>query len=183
MTAELPSSVPGRITAGDTAKWQRNFAGYPASQGWALQYTLISKTAVFNFSGATADGDAFDVTIPASTTNGWAADDYTVQEYVSKGSERFTIGTTLLRILPNIAAITTGGLDTRSHARKLLDAIEAWLESQAPVAGAMEINGRKISYYPIAELLKLRDRYRMEVINEVSAANGGTRGTRILTRL
>src|SRR6185312_2016653 len=57
-------------------------------------------------------------------------------------------------------AAATGPVDTRSHAQKVLDAINAWLESKAPVAGSFEISGRKISYYPLADLLKLQSRYQ-----------------------
>jgi hypothetical protein len=64
----------------------------------------------------------------------------------------------------------------------MLDAINAWMESKAPVAGSMEINGRKIAYFPLPDLLKLRDRYRAEVAREETGA-GKTVGTRILTVL
>lgn len=181
MTATKPTSVPATLTAGDTAIWQRSFDDYPASDGWVLSYTFIGNPDLYSFAGAIADGDAFDVTIPAATTAAWVAGVYTVQESVTKAGERHTPGTTRLRITADLASLSAG-LDTRSHAQKMLDAINAWLESEAPWAASLEFNGRKLANHSVPDILTLRDRYRMEVANEASAANGGTRGTRILTR-
>jgi hypothetical protein len=181
MTPTTPCSIPAEITAGDTVSWQQAGGDYPASAGWALAYTLVSSTKVLQVS-ATADGDDYAVTVDAATTAAWDAGSYRVQAYVTKGTDRHTIGTGLVRVLPNLAA-ATGGLDTRTHAQKVLDAINGWLESQAPVYGAMEINGRKISYYPLADLLKLRDRYQLAVNTEQRLAGGGLGGNRILAVL
>ena len=177
--ADENSCIPAEITAGDTATWRRTLALYPASAGWVLAYKLVSRSAAFTVT-ATADGDNFVAAVPATDTATWAAGQYQVQEYVTLGTERHTIGVTALRVLPDLAVATTG-MDNRSHAQKVLDSLEAWLESKAPVAGAMEINGRKISWYPLADLLKLRDRYRAEVAAEQRSVRPF--GARILVQL
>jgi hypothetical protein len=179
MADNPPCSIPAEITAGDTATWRRVLDDYPASAGWVLAYTLVSSTKAFTVT-AVADGDAFIATAAASVTASWDADTYRVAEYVSKDAERYTLGTTTLRVLPNLA-VATSGLDTRTHAQKVLDSLNAWLESKAPVAGAMEINGRKISWYPLPDLIKLRDRYRAEAATEQRATGGF--GSRILAVL
>jgi hypothetical protein len=69
-----------------------------------------------------------------------------------------------VRVLPNLAAATAGA-DLRTHAEKVLAGIEAYLEGKASSgwAASLEIAGRKLSEYALAELLKLRDTYRAEV--------------------
>lgn len=176
-----PSIIPAQITAGDTAVWSRSGGNYRASDGWTLSYAFVGIASVYS-AHADADGDDYLVTIAATATLGWQPGAYTVQEYVTKGDERHTLSTARLQVLPNLAA-ATAGMDTRSHAQKVLDAINAWLETKAPVYGAMEINGRKISYYPVADLLKLRDRFRREVLTEQRLASGRLGGNRVLAVL
>lgn len=171
--------IPPQITAGDTAFWTRALCDYPAGLGWSLVYTLVSRTKAYTFVG-TANGDTFDVTVAASDTAGWDVDTYRWAETVSMGGNRHTTAIGTLRVLPNLGA-ATGGIDTRTHARKMLDLIEAWLESRAPTVGSMEIAGRKIANYPLPDIIKLRDRYRFETARE--EAGRGVVGTRILVRL
>ena len=82
-------------------------------------------------------------------------------------------------MLANLVGASAG--DTRSHAQKMLDAIEAWLESKAPTAASVEIAGRKISNYPLADLLALRSKYKFEVSQETGIATG-KRGSKLLVR-
>lgn len=166
------NAVPDRIVAGDSAAWTRSLTDYPASGGWSLKYTLVGPTSVYTID-ATADGDDFAVSVAANASAEWVPGSYSLQEYVSNAAgERHTIGITRFAVAANLAATSAGGADTRSHAQKVLDSINAWLESRAPVAGSVQVNGRNISWYPIADLLVLRDRYRREVALE---ADGGLR--------
>lgn len=172
---------PSEVTAGDTLHWSRQISDYLPSDGWALNYTLVGAAAVYNVT-ASGDGEAFAVNVDAATSKAWQAGTYRVQEYVTKGDSRFTLGTFLLTVAPDLTA-ATAGIDTRTHARKVLDSINTWLESKAPVAGNLEINGRKISYYPLPDLIKLQSRYQMLVTREEAKGRGGVVGTRILTVL
>jgi hypothetical protein len=176
---DIPSSIPFEIRVGDTTRWRRDFADYPASAGWSLAYTLIGSAGAQAFS-AVADGDGFTITISAVDSSTWTAGSYTVTEYVTNGAERVTLNSVPVRVLADLAAATAAA-DLRTHARKVLDAIEAWLESKAPTSAGFEIAGRKLQNYPLADLLKLRDRYRAEVLREERAALGFG-PVRILTR-
>jgi hypothetical protein len=173
--AEIADKVPTELRAGDTVKWRRTLDCYPAGAGWVVAYRLVGPTAAYTITAA-ADGDVHAVTIAAATSAAYAPGLYKLHETVSNDDERFTLGVTALRVLPDLAAGSAA--DTRSHARKVLDAIEAWLESKAPTAAAFEVAGRKLQNYPLTELLALRDRYRLEVARE----ERGGRGVRILTR-
>lgn len=181
MADTSPCSIPAQITAGDTVTWQRSLADYPAGDGWTLAYTLVSSSKAYSFSAAN-DGDDYVISVDANTTAAWDAGSYRITEYVAKGSERYTLGNYTLQVLPDLA-VATAGIDTRTHEEKVLASINGWLESKAPVYGSMEINGRKISYYPIADLLVLRDRYAREVARQQRIKCGGGPGHRILAVL
>jgi len=182
MAPPLPDNIPLTITAGDSLQWLRRSGDYPATDGWVLHYTLLGATAIYTIDG-TASGEDYAVSVDAATTAGWAPGKYQAQEYITNptGLQRITLRTFALTIAPNLVGASPG-LDTRSHAQKMLDAINTWLESKAPVAGSMEINGRKISYYPLADLLKLQSRYQLLVNQEQASADGRTGGTRTLVQ-
>jgi hypothetical protein len=177
---ETPTRAPAELRAGDTAKWTRSLADYPATAGWTLSYTAVGATAAYSFSAA-ASGDDHAVTVAAATTATYTPGTYQLTEHASLAGERYTLATTTLRVLPDLAAVGAGGADVRSHARKVLDLIEAWLETKAPVAASYEIAGKKLAQYPLPELLALRDKYRAEVRAEDRAA-AGFGPARILTR-
>lgn len=165
---DIPTAVPARVNAGDTIKWTRTLADYPASAGWALSYVLINADHKITIS-ASASGNDFAVAVPAATSAAWSAGTYDWREQVSKAGEIFTTGEGRVVVAPSFGAST---LDNRSQARRTLDAIDAVLEGRATSATQeYEINGRRMKYIPAAELLVLRDRYRMMVSQEEAAAN------------
>jgi hypothetical protein len=165
------TTEPGRVTAGDTIAWTKTLADYPATASWVLSYTLINATSKITITATAGGPSGADhvVNVPAATSAAWAAGTYAWQGVVTKGAERFTVGTGSMAIAANWAAAAT--LDTRSHAIKVLAAIEAYLESPANTAAASyEIAGRKLQRHSMTELLTLRDRYRAEAAREANAA-------------
>ena len=69
------------------------------------------------------------------------------------------------------------GHDARSHVQRVLDAIEAVLEKRATLDQEQyRINNRELRRTPIADLLKLRDRYRGELARMKAASKGGLFG-------
>lgn len=180
MVATLSYNIPAQLQAGDTLQWRRRGGDYLPTDGWTLKYTLISAAEVHSFD-ATADGEDYAVSVPATDSAGWTPGSYQLTEYVENGAgDRHTLHTQRVTVQPNLAA-QTGGLDTRSHARKMLDTIESYMETKDPGSADVQINGRRISYYPVADLLVLRDKYRAAVMAEDRKATG--RAPRIVTRL
>lgn len=179
MAATIPDVPPSSLRAGDSAHWTRSFADYPASAGWALAYTLVGTSGLHSFS-ATTSGDAFAVDITASTTAAWVAGRYTLVEYLTKGTDRVTVGAATLLLLADLAAVPSA-TDTRSHAAKVLDKINAWLETGNVISGEFQIADRRIRQYGIAELLALRDRYAAIVASEDAGKSGAVR--RMLVQL
>lgn len=165
MSAPTPTTEPTTLPAGDTAKWQRTLANYPATDGWGLTYTLVNAAARITIT-ATASGADHLVTVPAATTAGWAPGNYSWRAQASKAGEVFTVGSGWLQVQPAWAAAT----DARTHAAKVLEAIEAYLENASNLAAAeYEIAGRRLKRHTLPELLALRDRYRQEAARDAAA--------------
>jgi hypothetical protein len=179
--ADISTTIPAQLRAGDTAKWRRILPDYPASAGWALHYKLLPQSGAMITIDATADGDNHLINVVAANTAAWLPGIYRMQEYITKAPDQYTLSTTVVQVLLNIAT-QAAGLDTRTHARKVLDALEAFLEGKSVPNMKIEIAGRLIQNHPIPELLILRDRYRVEAAREEAAAAGKIIGGRVLTR-
>jgi hypothetical protein len=108
---------------------------------------------------ATADGSGYTVTVLAATTAGWAAKDYAWSAYVTKAAERYTVDSGVVTVLPDPGQAT--GIDRRSHARKVLDAIEAVLEGRASKDQVQyRSTAAMLTRTPMGDLLMLRSKYR-----------------------
>ena len=166
--ADIPSQEPLSIRAGDTWRWTRTISDYPATS-WTLKYRFKNAGGGFEVT-ASAAGSDFDITVAAATTAAYAAGRYTWISWVESGSEKYTIEQGEVEVLPDYrTGLASVALDDRSHARKMLDAIEAWLESRDPAVAEYEIAGRRMKYVPLAELIKLRNRYQTEIASEENA--------------
>ncbi|AOH37550.2 hypothetical protein BGP89_11330 [Luteimonas sp. JM171] len=171
----LPTTPPCELTAGDSASWSPDLPQTPPP-AWSVTYTLIGAEAVHSVS-ATADGDRHVVALSSEDTGGWAPGRYQVLGHASRGDDRTTFHRSELVVHPDPAQAAP--TDPRSHARRVLDAIEAFLETGDQVAGQVQIADRRIAMIPIPDLLAMRDRYRAEVARESGQGVGG----RVYTRL
>jgi len=150
--------------AGDTITLSRSFDAYKATEGWSLLLVLINGTAKYSAT-STADGDNHTITITSTTSATFAAGSYGYSIFAVKTGERHEVESGTWEITPDIAALTSE--DTRSHARKVLDSIEAVIEKRATKdQQAYQIHGRSLSMTPLKDLLNLRDIYRREVAAE-----------------
>lgn len=168
MAAPTPTTEPTTLIAGDTAKWFKSFTDYPATAGWVLAYTLINATGKITFSAA-ASGADFLVNVAAATTTAWAPGSYSWRSSVSLAGEVYTVETGTIVVQPAFGAAT---LDNRSFARTALTNVEAYLVNPNNISSAQyKIADRELSRIPMGDLLRLRDKLRLEVTQEDAAAN------------
>jgi hypothetical protein len=164
--ADIPTTEPAAVNAGDTVRWRRALADYPASAGWVLTYTLLNSAGKITIT-ASAQGDDHLVNVPAATTAGWIAGDYAWRAQVSKAGEVYTVAEGRITVKPAFSAST---LETRSLARRTLEAVEAYLADPNNISAAQyEIAGRQLRRYTLPELWAHRDRLRLEVLREEQA--------------
>lgn len=175
------------LIQGDTLKYLDSVADYPATAGYTLTTRLVRRDAAgtpISFT-ATASGANYQTNVPAATTATWAPGFYTWAKYVTLGADRYTVDAGELEIRADPATVTAP-FDTRSHAVKTLEAIEAVIAGRATSAQAQwSIAGRQVQYIPLDELRKFRAHYRAEVAQERNAervAKGLKPRTRVAIR-
>ena len=171
MAVEYATRIPEKVTAGDTIKFEESWSGYPQTS-WTLKYHIVGESTDLGTFTATANGDAFRVTIAIATTAAWAAGVYSYEAYVEDDpaapTERVRVKAGTIEVTANLATVDTH--DGRTHAKIVLDAIEAVIEGRATKdQDSYAIAGRSLSRTPIPDLLTLRDKYRSEYAQELRA--------------
>ncbi len=185
----FPTREPAELTVGDRWMWKRQDlgAGYPPAT-YSLKYSLRlggAGTTEVEIA-ATGSGSDYLVEVPSATTAAYTAGTYAWQAYITRTSDaqRILVGTGTVTVVANRDASTA---DPRSHARKVLAAIEAVIESRATKdQEEYSIAGRSLRRTPLEDLIVLRDRYRADVQAEDRAErikNGLNGGGRILVRM
>ncbi len=174
-SANYPTTEPTELVAGDRWMWKRADLGadYPPAS-YTLKYSLRRDAAepVPEIEiTATGSGTDYLIEVPSTTTVGQTSGRYRWQAYIirTSDSQRVKIGSGVVQVRAN--SDTDQTTDSRSHARRCLDSIEAALEAFAgnTVKSYMITTGtgsRQVTNHDISDLLVLRDRYRAEVANE-----------------
>lgn len=157
----LPTNEPLALRAGDTWVWRReDLTDYPAGT-WTITYYFRAPTANFQITAA-AFGTAHAVNVAKGTTAAYTPARYKWIACADNGTVRVTVDQGELLVQPNLAV--AGNLDDRSHARKMLEAIEALLEGRATKDQQAFTHGDvAITRIPIEQLKRIRDEYRAEV--------------------
>lgn len=171
MTIEIPTTEPARIRAGDTVTWRKTLADYPATDGWTLYYRLIKASVQIDITSA-ADGADHLVSVAKATTANYTPGDYTLISWVANGTERITLPQSRISVDRDLAAVVSGGYDTRTQAKQMLDAVDAAILSFASgerlAVIEAEVAARKIRY-DFSGLMTLRNIYQAAVLSEESA--------------
>lgn len=177
-SANYPEKEPTQLVIGDRWVWKLTDLGsdYPPAS-YSLKYSLrlANSTASEIEIVANESGSDYLVEVPAATTAGYTAGRYYWQRYIvrTSDSERLLLRRGVLDALKNQDA---AAVDPRTHARKVLDAIEAVIEGRATKDQEEYSIGsggssRSLKRTPIQDLNDLRDKYRAEVDAEERAAN------------
>jgi len=192
---------PIEIIIGDTITWIRRnvqaasendsgtleYTDIKASDGWTLKFTAVGKLGIFVITAAadSDNADDFKFTAAAATTAAYVAGDYKWQLVATKTTTRYTIAEGWITLTDNISG-RSALYDNRSHAKKVLDAIEAVIEGRASKDQmGYQIAGRSLTMTPIPDLIKLRSIYKDEYDGEVATARvaaGLSSKRKILTR-
>jgi len=154
---------PNKITAGNSASWEKSLSGYPATI-WTLKYSIVSAISRYEVL-ASAIGENYTVSITNAATNNWTPGSYRLIGFVEKTNERVTVVDKDFEVLPN----HTMPIDQRSFAEKIIEAIEATILNKATKDQlTMSINGKSITRYAPEQLIAFRDRFKREIAIEKS---------------
>lgn len=185
MAIQPPTNEPSELRAGMTWEWDRNdLSDFPAPT-WTLKYWFKRMGGTDKFSiTAAANGSGHRVDVAPATTASYVADDYTWVAVAGDGTDSHEVDRGTLKILPRYDQ--DQALDDRTHAKKVLEAIEAVIESRATKdQEEYTIHGRSLKRTPLKDLLALRDEYRAEVRAEQLEENArnGKEGGKLVVRL
>ncbi len=179
----IPTSAPRSFFAGDTVKWTVSAPDYLPSDGWSLDVNLTNSAENHNVTSTDNSDGLHLVTFSAALTAAITAGDYRLSIAAVKSGERYTIETSSVTVRPNL----TSAADARTHVKKTLDAIEAYLEDPNNLrAAAYSISGRSLNRIPMTEVIALHSRYRKLWRDEKNAdrINSGQKPRRrLLTRM
>jgi hypothetical protein len=163
---------PNDLVVGDYWAWKREdlATDYPTS-AYSLSYRFHCDSGgggshQFTINAVEADG-IYYIEVPSTTTDNYSPHDYIWGAYITRTSDssRVQVGEGKITILPNLADTNA---DLRSHAKKVLDSLEAVIEGRATIdQSSMSIAGRSLSRMSVDELLTFRNRYKSEYLQEV----------------
>ncbi len=179
-----PTQRPDQLIAGDTWRWTRDLADYPAGT-WTLTYYFENKDGIYSKS-ATASGTTQSISIDAATTATYKPGRYRVFARATDGTTTETVAseTGWLDILPDYTA--AGNYDHRSWAGRVLDALKATYEGTASMDQlSMSVSGRSISRMSKAELRQEIEAFERRVQREADAeaiSQGSPAKNRLLAR-
>lgn len=170
--ANYPTQEPDILVIGDRWVWRRNDLplDYPTDT-YALTYEFHEDSGgggshKFTIT-ATEISDSYIVEVPSATTATYATGDFHWYAFITRSSdsERVAVDDGFTKIELNFADTNA---DHRSHAKKVLDAIQATIEGRASQDQmSYSIAGRSLSRMSVTDLLMFRDRYRAEYNEEL----------------
>lgn len=161
--------IPSKIGAGVTFRAVIDAPHYPAP-AWSLTLIARGPSQIDLVARHEEEGHVLEAT--ASLTAAWGAGNYSYVIRAASGDDVYQLEAGAFAITPDLAALG-GGHDPREHAQKVLDAIEAVIESRATIdQQSYMIGNRSLQRTPIADLLQLRTKYRAEVAAKKSARSG-----------
>ena len=168
-STNYPSQVPTELQLGDFWAWKRDDLSedYPvASYALSYEFNLVDGATVSNFTlTATESNDTY--IIEATSTASYTKGNYNWVSYMTRSSDsaRVKLEEGFVEVQDNYATTTAS---VRSHAKIVLDAVEAVIENRANIdQSSMSIAGRSLSRMSIDELLTFRARYKAEYLKEV----------------
>lgn len=167
MTETIQLFEPDLLVVGDTWKWRRQIPNRDPADSWVLTYALVNDANKITLTGSDNSDGTHLISVAAATTADYKGGEYSWQAYVTKGTDRYTVGRGFFVIEDNFTAADTG--DYRSTVKKQLDAVEALLVNKASRDQlSTSIAGRSISRMSPDELLKWRYELRKEWRTELA---------------
>jgi hypothetical protein len=177
----MMTNEPSTFRAGDSVAWSRSLPEFLPADGWVLKYRLLYASGAAVPITSSASGADHAVSLTSADTASWTAGTATLVAYVEKGSDRVTLESQQVAILPDLTA--AANFDSRTQNQKALADLEAALATyckagQGHVA-EYDIAGRRMKFRTSAEIIELIDYYKRAVAKEraaLAAISGGAPG-------
>ena len=166
MAIEIPSVQPEQITVGNTLKFTFDAGDYTPDV-YTLTYHLANAGGSYSVTGSDNGDGTYLVHATAATTEGWLNGDYSYYITATDGTDRYTVTSGSVTLLPDPAS---GNFDGRSHVKRTLDILESVVESRVEKdTVSYSIGGRSISKMDMADIQALYDKYKALYAQEQQA--------------
>ena len=179
--ADIATTEPTIIRAGETLTWSKSLSDYSATE-FTLKYYLTGPASLTLTAAAYNTTDHL-VSVTATLTAAYTYGIYDWEAYAEKG-----LGATLEKYFISSGKVLIKTAAGKSFAKTMLDSIEAILEGRATSKDldlvAKGLGGANISRDP-DKLMRYRDKFLAEYQSEVSAeatGQGKASGKRTLVR-
>lgn len=163
-------NIPKTLVAGDSATWKDsrtcdNLRNSISSPDWTLHYA-IRGPSVLDITAQDENG-VWVSRVLATDSLPLVPGRYYWQAYATKGTERITLGSGDIDIMPNLGTAEIN-FDGRTQAKKDLDSCQAAIRSLL-TGGAVRkyvIAGREVEKMSVADLLVLESNLKGQVLRE-----------------
>lgn len=170
--ANYPTQEPDTLVVGDRWMWRRpDLASIYDPSEYALTYEYHRDSGgggVNQFTiTATETSDDYIIEVPSTTTDGYKSNAYVWYAFITRSSdsERIAVDNGRAELVEDFA---DSSADVRTHAKTVLDAIEAVIENRASQDQmSYSIAGRSLARMSIDDLMTFRNRYRAEYLEEI----------------
>lgn len=160
----IATTEPSEFISGDSVTFIKNLPDYQPQDGWTLHYVFINESKRETVQASDNGDGRHLIEISAADSKAYKSGSYKFFAYVTDGTDRFSVSEGALIIKPDY---TSPSFDPRTHVKKVLDALEAVIEDKATEDQlSVTINGRSIQLLSPLEILKWRDKYKAEYVQE-----------------
>lgn len=173
--------IPNQIIAGDTTTWNdAGLRGLDPATGEMTNYNNDRFTLNWAIRGAVAlnltaaaNNSGYRTTVTSAQSATLTPGLYFWQAFVTDtDNNRVTICSGQLNVVSNLAS-GVEAYDGRSEIQKMYDAVTAAIKARLEGGAVVEyqIKGRDLKRDPIPDLIKLRDRLKVELAREKAAGD------------
>lgn len=180
---EALTTMPASMVAGDSLRVDRPGLAsvYPSTGGYSVSFVFVPERGGDPVSVAAIwAAGVWSLVLAGDVSADWTPGAWRWAVKVNSDAGRFTAENGSIRVLPDPAS----SADRRSHARRVLDSLEAAIEGRATQTDLENTlaDGRQIKRMSHADLLAMRDAYAAKVAAE-DRRNGRGGPGRILVSL
>lgn len=163
------------LTLGDSLNFTTTVLGYPASDGWTLNFRLIPRVSGTPISITTAadtvDPELHRAQVSAAVTAAWAAGEYSWASWVQKASESYSVSQGSITLAPD-PRTASAPLDLRTDAQRALAQARAAFAAWNGTTLMYRIGNRQMQFNTKADIVAAINYWENVVRREQQCATG-----------
>ena len=165
-------NIPSEMRAGFTYKWREPSQVDPfgdalqSTDSWAMKFYIRTNSSSGLTTTGSTYGTGWEFTLTASETAPLTKGDYFWQFEVSKGSDKYSVGTGSLLIQQSLAYTgSVSSIQEKSQVEQDLDGVQSAIRTlvSGGVVKEYSIGGRSLKKYELSDLMALESRLKYQL--------------------